>query len=225
MKKIDVIMFATSNLEVYTRYAIPTWKKYCATHGYRFFHYTDAYYDDLHLVWSKIRSVREHLYQHNCDYLLMVDADTIPTSFDISIEEILTESMTENKQILFQKDGSNRLRYLYFPHNLKLAFRSKRWLLPNAGFILMQNNDAVRSFFDEWLKRARTSPYASKPPRNQQVLVYEMLTQQQINAMVGYVETWVVNKFKGRLCQHFSSKTPQQIAALMEPIYRQLVNS
>ncbi len=217
-------MFATPNLEVYTRYAIPTWEKYCATHGYRFFHYTDAYYDDLHLVWSKIRSVREHLYQHNCDYLLMVDADTIPTSFELSIEQILTEFMTENKQILFQKDGSNRLRYLYFPHNLQLAFRSRRWILPNAGFILMQNNDAVKAFFDEWLEHARTSPYASKHPRNQQVLIYEMLTQPQIENMVGYVETWVVNKFKGRLCRHFSSKTPEQIAALMKPFYCELVN-
>jgi len=224
-KKIDVIMFATSHLETYTQYAIPTWEKYCAVHGYRFFHYSDAYYDDLHLVWSKIRSVREHLYQHDCDYLLMVDADTIPTSFELSIEEILAEFMTPNKQILFQKDGSNRLHYLYFPHNLKLAFRSKKWILPNAGFILMKNNDAVKAFFDEWLARAYTSPYANQPPRNQQVLTYEMLTQTHIETMVGYVETWVVNKFKGKLCQHFSSKTPEQIAALMLPFYRELVGS
>ena len=128
-------------------------------------------------------------------------------------------------QILFQKDGSNRLHYLYFPHNLKLAFRSKRWILPNAGFILMKNTDVVKAFFDEWLARAHTSPYATQTPRNQQVLVYEMLIQKEIEQMVGYVETWVVNKFKGKLCQHFSSKTPEQIASLMKPIYHQLVNS
>ncbi len=223
MSRIDVIMFATVHLDIYTQYSIPVWEKYCETKGYQFLHYKESYYDDLHLVWSKIRSVREHLYNTDCEYLLMVDADTIPTAFDISIEQLLDEFMIRDKQILFQKDGSNRLKYLYFPHNISMALKSRRILLPNAGFILMKNDEAVRKFYDEWLERARTSPWANKIPRNQNVLVFEMLKQKEIEKMVGYVETWVVNKFKGKLCQHFSSKTPEQIADLMRPFYVKLL--
>ncbi len=223
MSKIDIIMFATPNLHTYTQYAIPAWEKYCAVNGYNFTHYSKPFYEDLHLVWSKICSVREHLYNTNCEYLLMVDADTIPTGIDVKIEQVLQEFMVNDKQVLFQKDGSNRLKYLYFTHNFKLTFGSKRWVLPNAGFILIKNSKQSKALFDEWLARAKTSKYANITPRNQNVLVYEMLNQAKYDKLVGYVETWVVNKFKGKLCQHFSSKTPEQIAEVMLPFYKKLL--
>lgn len=223
MAKIDVMMFATPNLEVYTKLSIATWEKYCEEFGYDFFHYDQPYYDDLHLAWSKIRSVKEHLLATKADYVLMVDADTIPTSLDISVEKLLELFMHEGKQILFQKDGSDRLKYLYFTHNFTISLSQRRWVLPNAGFILMKNNKEVISFYEEWLERAETSPWASKPPRNQNVLVREMLCQEKYNDIVGYIDTWVVNKFKGKLCQHFSSKSKEEVAQEMMPYYKNIV--
>lgn len=223
MNNIDVIMFATPNLDVYTSLSIPVWKKYCEAYGYQFFHYDEPYYDDLHLAWSKIRSVQEHLRVSKTDYVVLVDADTIPTAFDLSMGKIIREFMHDEKQILFQKDGSDRLKYLYFPHNLSIAYDKKKWILPNAGFIIMKNNPSVFQFFTEWLDRAQTSPLADKTPRNQRVLIYEMLCQQHIKEMVGYVDTWVINKFKGNLAIHFSSKKPSKVRALMMPIYSRLM--
>lgn len=223
MSHLDVIMFATPNLETYTELSIKVWKKYCKAHGYQFFHYEKPYYEDLHLAWSKIRSVREHLLISKADFVVLVDADTIPTSFQLSIDKVIEEFMTNGKEILFQKDGSNRLKYLYFPHNLSIAWDKKLWVMPNAGFIIMKNSPAVLQFFEEWLERALTSPLANKPPRNQRVLIYEMLTQKSIYDIVGYVETWVINKFKGDLAIHFSSKSPEEVRRKMQPIYDRLI--
>lgn len=225
MSQIDVIMFATTNLKTYTALSIKVWQKYCKTHGYSFVHYENPYYEDLHLAWSKIRSVREHLLVSKADYVVLVDADTIPTSFQLSIDQVIKEFMTEGKEILFQKDGSNRLKYLYFPHNLSIAWDKKLWVMPNAGFIIMKNNPTVLAFFDEWLERALTSPLAKQAPRNQRVLIYEMLNQKAINDMVGYVETWVINKFKGKLAIHFSSKSPEEVRRKMWPIYQRLMGN
>lgn len=223
MKQIDVIMFATPNLKVYTDLSIAMWEKYCETFGYNFFHYSEPYYDDLHLAWSKIRSVFEHLKSSKADYVLLVDADTIPTAFDLSVETVLEKYMTGDKEILFQKDGSDRLKFLYFPHNIPMALKSRRIILPNAGFILMKNNEAVKAFYKEWLERAQTSPYANKPPRNQNVLTFEMLVQPQLEKIVGYLDTSVINKFKGDLAIHFSSKKPAAVRDMMLPYFERLM--
>lgn len=215
-------MFATANLKVYTELSINAWKKYCKVHNYSFVHYEKPYYENLHLAWSKIRSVREHLLISKSNYVVLVDADTIPTSFQLSIDDIIEQFMVKDKEILFQKDGSNRLKYLYFPHNLSIAWEKKVWVMPNAGFIIMKNNSNVLQFFEEWLERALTSPLANQPPRNQRVLIYEMLNQSKINNLVGYVETWVINKYKGELAIHFSSNKPEEVRQKMLPIYQRI---
>ncbi len=222
MPNIDIIMFATDNLKTYTELSVAGWKTYCEAHGYGFTLYSKPYYDDLHLAWSKIRCVLEHLKTTETEYVVLVDADTIPTSLDLSIEEIHEIFMTDKKQLLFQKDGSNRLKYLYFPHNLQIAWDKKGFLFPNAGFIIMKNNDAVIDFFKEWTDRAHTSPQADVPPRNQRVLIYEMMCRPEIKEMIGYVETWVINKYKGKLAIHFSSMNKQQVREAMAPLYIQL---
>lgn len=221
--RIDLMMFATQNLNVYTDLSIPVWKKYCEHFGYEFFHYDQSYFDHLHLVWSKIKSVREHLYQVNPDYLLMVDADTIPTGFTLSVDSIIEKFMKGKKEILFQKDGSNRLKYLYFPHNITTAIRRRKIVLPNAGFILIRNTKASRAFFDKWLELAEVSSWASIPPRNQNVLNYEMLNQPNLNSLVGYVDTWVVNRYKGELCIHISSQSPEEVRKKMTPYFKKLM--
>lgn len=223
MPNIDIIMFATSHLELYTELSIKTWQKYCESFGYRFFHYDKAYFDDLHLVWSKIKSVEEHLANSNADYVVLVDADTIPTSFDLSIESIIEKNMIGQKEILFQKDGSDRLKYLFFTHNLPITLKSKRWVLPNAGFIIQKNTPKVKGFYEEWLKLAHTSPLANVPPRNQRVLIFEMLVQKKYDQMIGFLSTSIINKYKGDLAIHFSSMNAQQIRDNMLPFYNKLV--
>ncbi len=218
--KIDIIMFATPNLDTYTKYSIALWQNYAQRNNCSFYHYSEPYFDDLHIAWSKIKSVEEHLNNHDAEYVLLVDADTVPTNPDYHLKNVITDYFSGRKEkIIFQKDGSDWFRYLYMTHNFSLTFRSKKWTLPNAGFILMKNDNEVRSFYQEWMERAATSPWADSPPRNQSVLVYELLNQEKWNHIVGYFSTNVVNKFKGELCIHFSSKNPEEVAECMLPYY------
>lgn len=225
MRHLDIIMFATPHLKVYTELSVKVWKKYCEKHSYSFFKYEKPFYKNLHLAWSKIRSVREHLLTSKADYVVLVDADTIPTSFQLSIDTVIEEFMTPGKEILFQKDGSNWFKYFYFPHDWSLVFEKKIWLMPNAGFIIMKNNNIILQFFEEWLARAKTSPFANQAPRNQRVLIYEMLNQKKFYDLVGYVDTWVINKFEGQLAMHFSSQSPEEVRQNMLPIYQRLMNT
>ncbi|MCI5071651.1 glycosyltransferase family 77 protein [bacterium] len=219
----DIIMFATDNLKIYTDLSIKGWKKYAANYGYNFFHYKEPYYDNLHIAWSKINSVKVHINQSNADTIVLVDADTIPTSLDVSIESLLDEFMYDHIEILFQKDGSHKLKYFYFPHNFSAAWKLKKRTMPNAGFIVMKNSEKVKAFFAEWIDRAQTSPLATIPPRNQNVLNFEMLNQDELNKMVGYLETWVVSRNGGKLCRHFSSMRPNKVYNKMLPYYKKLM--
>lgn len=215
-------MFATENLSVYTDLSIAAWTKYCDHFSYGFQHYSEPYFDDLHLAWSKIKSVEVHLSESEADYILMVDADTIPTSLEISVDKLVDEYIIGERRVIFQKDGSDRLG-IHFAHNIPMAFKLRKMVLPNAGFILMCNDAVVLAFFKEWVERAHTSPLASKPPRNQNVLNFEMLNRPVLNKRVGYFDTSVVNKFQGNLAQHFSSMQPELVRQKMQPYYEKLM--
>lgn len=221
-KKIDVLMLATNHIDVYTKYSIPMWEKYCGIHGYRFFHYKEQILPDMAFTWSRIQMLIGHREKTDADYIMMVDADTLirHDMYNLSVEQIIEDHMPEGKQILFQKDGSNRMG-LYFSHNFKLSHALKRWTLPNAGFNIMANTPQVKKFLKMWmdLGRGKLRHLADIHPRTQNVLIRGVLQDMEMDNLVGYLPSSLVSKRNTNFVKHLSAMTKERIAASIKKEY------
>lgn len=221
-KKVDVLMLATSHIDIYTQYSIPMWEKYCQQHGYNFFLYQEQILPDMAFTWSRIQMMLDHQKSSEADYIMMVDADTLiyHNMYDLSVEQIIHDHMSDGKQILFQKDGSDRMG-LYFSHNFKLSYELKRWVLPNAGFNIMANTSQVKKFLETWidLGRGRLKHLADIHPRTQNVLIRGVLQESEMDNIVAYLPSKLVSKRNTRFVRHLSAMSKEQIAAKIKKEY------
>ncbi len=220
--KVDVLMLATSHIDIYTQYSIPMWEKYCDLHGYQFFHYKEKILSDMAFTWSRIQMMLDHQDKTNADYIMMVDADTLiyHNMYDLSVKQIIEKYMSDGKQILFQKDGSDRMG-MYFSHNFKLSYDLKRWTLPNAGFNIMANTPEVKKFLEMWidLGRGKLKHLADIHPRTQNVLIRGVLQEPEMDDLVAYLPSRLVSKRNTKFVQHLSAMTKEQIAAAIKKEY------
>lgn len=74
-----IIMFKNEKIDSYAQYSEKLWQAYGEKHGYPFFAYNKIYDPQLATVWQKIYMMLDHLENHTCEYILMVDADTYIT--------------------------------------------------------------------------------------------------------------------------------------------------
>ena len=165
----EVIMLATADIQDYAQYSRIGWETYCAAHGYHFFHYPHKLLHDMHVNWSKIEMVRQHLKQTKSDVVALVDADTYVCDPELDLDEIAITY--PEKELLFSRDCRN-IGPFVLPLNYEAAFKYKTRILPNAGFVIIRNNEFARNFFDTWLHLARhdLKSLANTHPRNQLVL-------------------------------------------------------
>lgn len=215
-------MLSTKDIDIYTQYSIPIWKKYCAQHGYDFHHFGEKLIPDMAFTWSRIKMIQDHLKVTKADYVVMVDADTFiyHDQLGLSLESLIDKHMTAEKQILFQKDGSNTFG-IYFSHNFKLSWELKRWTLPNAGFNIMKNSIDVRSMIDEWLTlgQGKLRHLADVHPRTQNVLLRGVMQEPKFDNMIGYLPSEIVSKRNTKFCKHLSALTKEEIAERIKVEY------
>ncbi|MFY0596607.1 MAG: glycosyltransferase [Cognatishimia sp.] len=168
-KSCDVIMLATPEIDHYAQHSSALWAAYCDRKGYNYFRYSERLIPDMHVNWSKIEMVRQHLAKSTAEIVTLVDADTYVCNPDLSINAIMKRF--SSNAMVFSPD-TTRNGPIELPLNKEAAveYRTKR--LPNAGFIAMHNSEFVRQFFDDWLDLARNelSHLADIHPRNQNVL-------------------------------------------------------
>lgn len=221
-KKVDILMLATNHIEIYTKYSIPMWEKYAEKHNYKFFHYEKEFLPDMAFTWSRIQMLIEHQAQSDADYIMMVDADTLiyHDMYDLSVEQIIEDYMPNGKQILFQKDGSDRAG-LYFSHNFKLSYELRRWTLPNAGFNIMANTAETKKFLEMWVElgRGRLKHLADIHPRTQNVLIRGVLQEPEMDDLVAYLPSKLVSKRNTKFVKHLSAMSKEQIAAAIKKEY------
>lgn len=215
-------MLATSHIDIYTKYSIPIWERYCDIHGYKFFHYKDQVLPDMAFTWSRIKMLIDHQQQTDADFIMMVDADTLiyHDMYDLSVEQIMQDHMRDGKQILFQKDGSDRLG-IYFSHNFKLSYELKRWVLPNAGFNVMANSPETRKFLETWLDlgQGKLKHLADIHPRTQNVLIRGVLQDPEMDKLVAYLPSKLVSKRNTKFVKHLSAMSKEEIAAEIKKEY------
>ncbi|MEQ9467186.1 MAG: hypothetical protein RLN88_07205 [Ekhidna sp.] len=219
---IDILMLSTEHIDAYTKYSIPIWKKYCDIHGYRFCHYGEKLIPDMAFTWSRIKMIQNHFEETEAEYVVMVDADTFlyKDSLDLKLESLIEKYMTGDKRILFQKDGSERMG-IYFSHNIKLSLELRRWTLPNAGFNIMKNCQEVHAFIDAWLDlgQGRLSHLADIHPRTQNILLRGLMTDPEMDKLIGYLPSKIVSKRNTQFCKHLSAMTKEEIAAAIKEEY------
>lgn len=187
-KTCDVIMLATPEIDDYAQYSSALWAAYCERKGYNFFRYSERLIPDMHVNWSKIEMVRQHLAKSTADIVTLVDADTYVCNPDLSMNAILERF--SSKAMVFSPD-TTRNGLIELPLNRQAALEYRTMRLPNAGFIVMRNSEFVRQFFDNWLDLARNelSYLADIHPRNQNVLWKGLLSKHrdQIGLLGGEV--------------------------------------
>ncbi|MBU2912402.1 MULTISPECIES: putative nucleotide-diphospho-sugar transferase [Reichenbachiella] len=219
---IDILMLSTEHIDIYTQYSIPIWKKYCEIHGYKFCHYGEKLIPDMAFTWSRIKMIQDHFKTSDAEYVMMVDADTLiyKDQLELSLERLITQYMTGDKKILFQKDGSDRLG-MYFSHNWKLSLEMKRWALPNAGFNIMKNSPEVHEFIDTWLElgQGKLKHLADIHPRTQNVLLRGVMLDPKLDKLIGYLPSSIVSKRNTKFCKHLSAMTKEQIATEIKKEY------
>lgn len=219
---IDILMLSTEHIDIYTKYSIPIWKKYCDVHGYRFYHFSENFLPDMAFTWSRIKMIQNHFKQTDAEYVMMVDADTFiyHKQINLSLESLIEKHMTGDKKILFQKDGSDWFG-VYMSHNFKLSRELNRWTLPNAGFNIMKNSPEVHEMIDYWLElgRGKLRHLADIHPRTQNVLLRGVMQEEKYDKMIGYLPSQIVSKRNTRFCKHLSAMTKEQIAAAIKAEY------
>jgi hypothetical protein len=169
MTSLEVIMLATAELNHYALSSRRLWDRYCRARGHQFHAYSEVLLPDMHVNWSKIEMVRQHLASSTADMVVLVDADMYVCNEESCLLELL--SPHASKDIVFSRDGRT-VGGLHVPTNIPAAFRYRTVSLPNAGFIAIRNGDFARRFFDDWLQLAKgsLSNLANRHPRNQRVL-------------------------------------------------------
>ncbi|MEM9470425.1 MAG: hypothetical protein AAGA00_00615 [Pseudomonadota bacterium] len=162
-------MLATAELNHYALSSKRLWKRYCRTRGHEFHAYTETLLPDMHVNWSKIEMVRQHLASSTSDMVVLVDADTYACNEQSCLLEMLAPHAS--KEIVFSRD-CRRVGSWLLPTNISAALRYRTASLPNAGFIAIRNGRFARRFFDDWLQLAKgsLSDLANRHPRNQRVL-------------------------------------------------------
>ncbi len=162
-------MLATAELEHYALHSKRLWQKFCHNRGHQFQAYSEILLPDMHVNWSKIEMVRQHLARSTSEMVVLVDADTYVCSQESCLLDLIAPHAS--KEIVFSGD-CRRVAGVPLPTNIPAALRYRTACLPNAGFIAVKNGDFAKRFFDDWLELARgsLSKLANRHPRNQRVL-------------------------------------------------------
>lgn len=160
MAKVTIVQLATSNIDDYALYSIASIRKYARHHDYEYWVQREKSVHDLHINWSKIdmlSKVMDRSPSGDRSYIVMIDADTVIVNPSRSIEYFI-EKYQENETAIFMAKDTP------FHINFKKV--------PNAGFVIVKNNELGRAIIKKWMHAAyhEGKQFNDTHPRNQ--LVY-----------------------------------------------------
>ena len=171
-QSIDLVMLSTKESDDYAWLGIRSWGAYCERHGYSFHVTRDQLVPDMHPVWSKIEMMRRRLRNTEASHVVLVDADSAVYDPGKSLAGLVSSGTP----LSFASDSAV-LGMNWWYRRLCLKFKTRRFMLPNAGFVVVENSSYTQAFFDEWISLARGEyvGLADTHPRNQNVLWHGML--------------------------------------------------
>lgn len=102
--KIAVVTCYDANFQAITDIVMPKWEAYCAKHGYDFIQKT-CWEGGRHAVWAKIWAIHQELRSY--DYVLSIDADTLVTNPEVSIELFLCAYPERELWVTHDTNGLN----------------------------------------------------------------------------------------------------------------------
>ncbi len=165
----DVAMLATPHIDHYAKATQANWQAYCDRHGYQFVCWHETVLEDMHLIWSKIESMRRHMRDMTADWLVVVDADTVVNRPERELAELVRAH--PGKDFIISEDCSRRFG-IPLPLSLRGVVSARTLRPPNCGFMMIRNSDFGVRFLDEWLDngRGKLAHIADVFPREQWVL-------------------------------------------------------
>jgi hypothetical protein len=121
--------------------SVMAWQNYCRHHGYDLVELNDPFYEDvaLGIAWWRIRALQE-LFALGYDVIMHVDADTVPITLEVSVEDHMRRSERDTTIFWVSQDNLDG-NYAYFESI-------------NFGIFIMKNDETnLRMLQDVWKER------------------------------------------------------------------------
>jgi len=181
-------------------------RRYCERHGYDYVVRLDNPRPDRHVGWHKVSVILDEL--RDCEYLLLLDADAVFYSHELTIENELLPELQEKLILIAQDCGSE----------------SQRWNpgLPNAGAILMKNDERVREICTEWDHISETDEDTRWTwPLEQLALSRHIFPKFQDDIRV-HLDYYMLQGRWGQFIRHFLLSSDEERTNAMKTIYKRL---
>lgn len=180
--------------EYYTLVAVIN-KAYCQKFGYDFIYYRPYLNDESnnsvfccldpnsgetrHASWAKLLSAKQAINAGDYDYVVYIDSDCIFKDFNASLEKLIEPHA--GKDVIF--------------------LNNKPWgdHLPCGGFFVCKNNDAARTFLNDWYNY--NLPAKNKDHMWEQAALWEIYTKYNL----GIVDSWMFLEVPGQMLRHIGS--------------------
>ena len=144
------------------------WKKYCQRHGYDFVELDDPSYDDasLGVAWWRIRAVQELFAIEKYDVIMHVDADTVPITLDVSIQDHMSRSKRSETILWVSQDN--------------IAGDNPYFESINFGVFIIKNSERnLQMLRDVWEERYSRTNWPREQGAIQDWLVKNVKSQQE----------------------------------------------
>jgi hypothetical protein len=160
MLDITIIQLVTPNIDDYAKYSVASVRKYAMMHNYKYLIQRSQTVTDMHINWTKIDFLKDALSltkKGEDSFVVLLDADTVIVNPKRSIEYFTDK---------YQKSKTN----IFMAADTPFQITGKK--KPNAGFVIVRNNEMGRAIIERWIEASRTdgAKYNDTHPRNQ--LVY-----------------------------------------------------
>lgn len=203
---IRVLQYMHGNYEYFQ------WSKlvnaaYCKRHGYEYHVDTTVPKKDRDVVWQKTESKLRYL--GDCDYLLFLDADAIFYGQEWRVEDQLIPLM-DGYDILMAQD---------------ITYERSRWTpgYPNAGVILMKNNQSTRQFVELWRDMPDIVPELKNTWPPMQLALWRYLMPVFPDKLKVLDEYYLMNGGFGQYIRHFMAHSDLERAEAIRTYYEQLL--
>jgi len=202
---IKVLQYMVGDFE-YFHWSERINRRYCERHGYEYVISREIPRTDRHVCWHKIPVLINEL--HSCDYLLLVDADAVFYSHELTIEKELIPLM-KDKLLLMAQD---------------VVSESERCTLglPNTGVILTKNNSKTHEFFEYWNQVSETDESIrwNWPP--EQRALWNYVLPQFPDLVHVHPDYYMIHGRYSQYIRHFCLRSDQERVAGIKTICQQL---
>jgi len=184
-------------------------RRYCERHGYNYVIRRDQPRDDRHLHWHKIPVILDEL--RSCDYMLFLDADAVFYSHELTLEAELIPEL-KGKLILMAADCGDE---------------AHRWNpeLPNAGTILVKNDEQARNIVELWNNVTDTDEEIRFTHPCEQLGFWKHVLpkyREQVRILPDY---YVCNGAYGQFIRHLLIFNEKERTDAMQAIYNRLIGT